>query len=242
MRCRYPGPKVCTLATLLLLMTGGGCASHAIDRQIAMAEYADIPRELDKMSFPSYRVEPPDILQLEAVNNIRPADAPLDSGDVVTVRLQKGLPIVTESDPVEDALEYQYELEHELANKIVNGDFLIGADGAIDLGPAYGKVPIAGLNLDQARDAVIYHLQQDSIGIKNPVVTMTLPDVSGKQPITGEHLVRPDGTVSLGVYGSVNVAGRTMDEVKRIVEQHLRAHINEPEVRVDVLAYNSKAF
>ena len=241
MRCRFPGPKVCTLA-LLLLLTGGGCASHAIDRQIAMAEYADIPRELDKMSFPAYRVEPPDILQIEAVNNIRPADAPLDAGDLITVRLQKGLPIVTESDPVEDALEYQYELENELSNKIINGDFLIGADGTIDLGPAYGQVPVAGLTLDQARESLIAHLQQESIGIKNPVVTLTLPDLAGKQPITGEHLVRPDGTIALGIYGEVHVSGLTLPQVKAVVESHLSTQMHNPQVSVDVLAYNSKVF
>jgi polysaccharide export outer membrane protein len=64
--------------------------------------------------------------------------------------------------------------------------------------------------------------------------------VNGKQQITGEHLVRPDGTVSLGVYGSVYVNGLTLDEVKEEVEKHLSQFIHQPEVQVDVLAYNSK--
>lgn len=237
MRCCCFWPKVCSL--LLVLLSGAGCASHAIDRQIAMTEYADIPRELDKTSFPAYRVEPPDILLIEAVSNIRTADAPLDAGDTVTVRLQKGLPILPETTP-DDELEYQYELEREIANKIINGDYLIGADGTIDLGPAYGKVPMAGLSLDQARDALSAHLQQESIGIKEPAFTLTMPDVSGKQPITGEHLVRPDGTISLGIYGEVYVAGYTLPQVKAAVESHLSTQMHNPQVSVDVLAYNSK--
>src|SRR5262245_37875785 len=107
MGCRRFGLQMCALAALVAALAG--CAPHAIDRQIAMAEFADIPRELDKMSFPAYRVEPPDILLIEAINNIRPAHAPLEAGDTVTMRLQNGLTIVIppELDPVEDQLEYQ---------------------------------------------------------------------------------------------------------------------------------------
>jgi polysaccharide export outer membrane protein len=69
---------------------------------------------------------------------------------------------------------------------------------------------------------------------------LLLPDVSGRQPVTGEHLVRPDGTVALGIYGSVFVAGLTLQEIKAAVESHLSTQMHKPEVSVDVLAYNSK--
>ena len=96
MRNWCSGIQLC--AVVVLLTTAGGCASHAIDRQIAMASYSAIPRELDKTSHPPYRVEPPDILNIEAVNNIRPANSVLQAGDTVTVRLQKGLEIAPEAD------------------------------------------------------------------------------------------------------------------------------------------------
>ena len=41
------------------------------------------------------------------------------------------------------------------------------------------------------------------------------------QPITGQHLVRPDGTVNLGVYGVVSVAGLTTDQAKEAVRRHV---------------------
>jgi protein involved in polysaccharide export with SLBB domain len=69
-----------------------------------------------------------------------------------------------------------------------------------------------------------------------------MPDVAGKQVISGEHLVRPDGRISLGVYGSVYVAGMTLDEVKQATEAHLSKYIYRPEVYADVLAYNSKVY
>jgi len=40
-----------------------------------------LPRELKKVSLPEYRIEPPDILLIEAVNNLRPANAPLVPGN-----------------------------------------------------------------------------------------------------------------------------------------------------------------
>jgi polysaccharide export outer membrane protein len=233
------GAKVCAL--VLLCLTGGGCASHAIDRKIEMAEYAETPRELDKMALPTYRAEPPDILLIDAVSNIRPADSPLKAGDTVTLRLQGGLPIDVTKNAEDYPLEYQYELEREIANKIINGDYLIGAEGTIDLGPAYGAVSIEGLTLEQARQALMNHFQQ-SVGLKNPSFTLLLPDVAGRQAITGEHLIRPDGTVSLGIYGSVFVSGLTLPEIKAAVEAHLSTQIHRPEVTVDVLAYNSKVY
>jgi RNA polymerase sigma factor (sigma-70 family) len=85
------------------------------------------------------------------------------------------------------------------------------------------------------------------------------------RPITGERLVRPDGTISLGFYGDVYVAGKTLPEVKEAVIEHLRPALSdealglaivdpdtgmtttfEPTgsrtVYVDVASYNSKSY
>lgn len=236
------GPCGRRFAWLLTLLLGGtsGCASHAINRDIAHIAMSDMPRELNKVTHPTYRVEPPDILLVEAVNNIRPANAPLQAGDELTVRLQNHLPLQIDADPELQQLEYQFELEREISLKIINGPYRIGADGTVDFGPVYGKVPVAGLSLPDAQAAIERHMYD--VGVLNPKLTVDLPNVAGKQPITGEHLVRPDGSVALGIYGQVHVAGMTLDEVKYAVEQHLAQHVHQPEVSVDVLAYNSKVF
>ena len=66
------------------------------------------------------------------------------------------------------------------------------------------------------------------------------------QAISGPHLVRPDGTVSLGVYGSVQVAGQTLDEARNNIKGFLGQWFGfTPEaflVIVDVAAYNSKSY
>lgn len=47
------------------------------------------------------------------------------------------------------------------------------------------------------------------------------------RPIQGEHVVRQDGTISLGFYGDVYVAGLTLPEVKEKIVLHLRNYLND---------------
>ena len=142
------------------------------------------PRELDKVTLPVYRVEPPDILLIEAVNNIRPASDKLRAGDELIVRVGNTLPIDPGGDPILNEFKY------------ISGSFLVQSSGEIDLGPQYRKVKVDGMTLDEATKAIENHLKKD---IQMPQVAVSLPNVAGKQQISGEHLVRPDGTISLGV-------------------------------------------
>jgi polysaccharide export outer membrane protein len=71
------------------------------------------------------------------------------------------------------------------------------------------------------------------------------------QPVRGPHLVRPDGTVGVGVYGSAFVAGMTIDQARVEIAKVIHRRLN-PSVRtlkdvldglsVDVLAYNSRVY
>jgi polysaccharide export outer membrane protein len=70
------------------------------------------------------------------------------------------------------------------------------------------------------------------------------------QPIRGQHLVRPDGTISLGVYGEVMAAGRTLDQIReevavvlnRSIQQRDAPKFKAEDINVDVLAYNTKVY
>jgi len=42
------------------------------------------------------------------------------------------------------------------------------------------------------------------------------------RPISGQRLVRPDGTISLGFYGSVHLRGLTLEQAKVKIVEHLR--------------------
>lgn len=212
-----------------------GCASTASFSsgtalvELAEIDASDVPRELDKVTLPEYRVEPPDILLIEAVINIRPPSDKLRAGDQLLIRVANGLPL----DPDGDLIANEF--------KIINNYYPVQTNGTVDLGPEYGSVQVEGLTLPEAQSAIEKHLK-DSIQLRIPKVAVSMADVAGKQDISGEHLIRPDGTVSLGVYGSVYVTGMTLDEVKQAVEEFLAEYIHKPEVQVDVLAYNSKVY
>jgi polysaccharide export outer membrane protein len=65
------------------------------------------------------------------------------------------------------------------------------------------------------------------------------------QPVRGQHLVRPDGTVSLGIYGNAFVGGLTLEQAKVAIGQVLAPRLKDfklNELNVDVLAYNSKFY
>jgi polysaccharide export outer membrane protein len=70
-----------------------------------------------------------------------------------------------------------------------------------------------------------------------------------EQLILGQHLIRPDGTVSLGIYGALYVNGMTLEQIKEGVAEVLRRRLNKTAkevpanlINVDVLAYNSKVY
>lgn len=62
------------------------------------------------------------------------------------------------------------------------------------------------------------------------------------RPIAGERLVRQDGTISLGYYGQIHVAGLTLAEIEQKIRDRLSDHLQDPQVYVDVAAFNSKVY
>jgi polysaccharide export outer membrane protein len=76
------------------------------------------------------------------------------------------------------------------------------------------------------------------------------PEQLPKQPISGSFTVRPDGTVGLGLWGSVPVAGLTKNQAADAIRTHIQKHEalskveKRPEITatVSVLAYNSKRY
>jgi polysaccharide export outer membrane protein len=95
------------------------------------------------------------------------------------------------------------------------------------------------MTTDDAQAAILTAL---AAHIKEPVVSVSLIEMAGKQQIAGEHLVGLDGRVTLGSYGSVSVIGLTLAETKAAIEKHLSRELEDPSVAVDVFAYNSKNY
>jgi polysaccharide biosynthesis/export protein len=237
--------RICSatgLSLCLILSVAAGCVAPVpVHDRFAACDPA-VPREQNRVSLSIYRVMPPDVLQIEAVYNVRETTMWLRAGDQLTVRLLNGVPLDFGEETTTGAnLIALYTKAPELQAKIVNGPYFVQADGTIDLGAVYGKIAVAGLTVDQAKAVIAKQLHNRS-GLRDPKLSVMLTDMAGRQVITGQHLVRPDGTVSLGVYGAVHVAGLTLDQVRQVVELHLSQFLHDPWVSVDVLAYNSKVY
>jgi polysaccharide export outer membrane protein len=66
------------------------------------------------------------------------------------------------------------------------------------------------------------------------------------QPVDGQHIVGMDGTINLGIYGTVQVAGLTRDQARERIRDFILQQTGRKrdtvQVVVDVLAYNSKVY
>jgi polysaccharide export outer membrane protein len=121
----------------------------------------------------------------------------------------------------------------------INKNVVVQADGTIDLGPGYGSVRVAGLTKDEMCAALDKSLKKS---LREPAVYVQLAKAAGIQPVTGQYLVGPDGTVNLRQYGRIQVAGKTVTETRIAIQNHLKQFLDAPELSVDVVAYNSKVY
>lgn len=175
-----------------------------------------VPRELDKATVPMYRVEPPDILTIDVVQQVAQSSYSLQVGDTVLLTVIGTFP-----------------------DEPISGEHLIAPGGVLELGHAYGAVEVAGMTVDDARNLIVTHLRHQ---LRDPQVSMSLRSVASARRISGEYVVVPDGTITLGPYGSISVVGMTLDEMRRAIADHLSASFTNPEVSVSVFAFNSKAY
>ena len=177
----------------------------------------NVPRELDKVILPTYTIEPPDILSIDVINVVPKPSYELNVLDTIVLHV-----------------------ENTLLDSPISGVYQIESGGLVQLGPAYGSIKLVGMTVEEAREAVEKYLQKDYLS--NPEVTLSLSEVASRQYIAGEHMVGPDGNVTLGSYGSVSLVGRTVAEAKVILEAHLSQFLDDPEVSLEVFAYNSKVY
>jgi polysaccharide export outer membrane protein len=194
---------------------GAGCAAR---NGCPNACEDQLPKELKKVNLPDYVIEPPDILLIDALRVIPKPPYKIAPFDALLIKAEG------------------VKVEEPIANI-----FVVDPDGMVQLGLSYGGVYVNGMTLVEARNAITDHLFKTGLREK-PEVSVSLAQSRGMQQIRGEHLVRPNGTISLGTYGSIYLAGMTLDEAKEAIEQHLDRWLSKPEITVDVAGYNSKVY
>ena len=285
--------------SLLLCLLGGltGCQSlkraQHFPGNLPPAVAPDTPRELSKVVMPTYRIEPPDILNIEAVRLVPRSPYTLNTVDLLKIRIQRttidrllpgdmvvvrvpgapglapidgeflvqpsgllslgppygginvlGLTLEEAESRVEEHLSRTLEaprtiLSLGLTGMAADDEFAVEVGGTIDFGHPFGRVAVAGLTIDQARDRLRDHFSQF---FEEPSVLINLLQTGLQQQITGEHLVGPDGTITLGMYGSVSVINLTVDEARMKIEAHLEQFLDEPRVAASVFSFNSKVY
>jgi polysaccharide export outer membrane protein len=126
-----------------------------------------------------------------------------------------------------------------LPDQPIDGFFLVEGEGIVTLGPAYGRVHVAGMTVEEASEAIATKLK---LVLAKPEVSVQLARTSGTAPVSGEYLVGPDGTVNLRQYGTLHVAGKTVTEIRVELNRYLSRYFDSPDASVDVRQFNSKVF
>lgn len=211
------------LALLAAVLTSSfGCTAFNAPRQPMPISpegppiTSPVPRELAMTTLDRYVIEPPDVLMISALKIVPKPPHKIEPFDGLLIRVLNSLP-----------------------GQEIGDAYPVSPEGTVNLGPTYGKVKVVGLRIDEAQDAIRVHLSRE---LEDPEVSVSLAFSSGAQQIQGEHLVAPDGRVNLGTYGSVYVTGLTLEQAKAAIEEKLSEKLENPEVIVDVFAYNSKRY
>ncbi len=208
-----------TVTAALAVLGSAGCQTidfYDQSLEAPVSSEQEPPRELSMISMPAYRIEPPDILQLEMLKQVPLPPYRTEAYDVLRIQVVGAIP------------DYP-----------INKHYLVEAEGTVILGPLYGSVRVIGMTIDEIEKVIDEHLRQF---LAEPVVSVQLARSSGTQPITGEYLVVPDGTINLRQYGSVHLAGKTLAQSKALIEKHLSQYFDSPEVALNMLAFNSKIY
>jgi polysaccharide biosynthesis/export protein len=106
----------------------------------------DIPGELNKIQLPPYVIEPPDQLLIEVV-------AILEDPDSIASKDKD-----KDKDKKKDEKAKEFKA-YSLPVQPISGQFSVRPDGSVFLG-IWGSVPVAGLTLQQAAEAVRQHIAQ----------------------------------------------------------------------------------
>ena len=191
--------------TMILTGSGGNITitveteGHPAQQPTAGGPAAEPPHELAMRPLPPYRIEPPDVLQIDLPTLVPLPPYRAAFYDVLTIHVSNAL-----------------------TDQPIDNYFRVEASGVVNLGPAYGSVRVKGMTLEQIKKAVEKKL--DPV-VREPEVSVQLAQVFGAQPISGQYWVGPDGTINLRKYGLFQVRGMTIPEAQAALEKHLSKYL-----------------
>ncbi len=207
----------------MLLVSLSGCVSWTAlwdPKPAGVPPFRDVGNELSKSSLPKYFLEAPDVITVDAVHLVPRAPYILRVFDHVALDVEG-----TFDEPIRAV-------------------YVVEPGGKINLGPTYGQIAVAGVSMDDLPKIVEEHLKYGAIRqtLRDPKVSARLAEMGAIQQIGGEHMIGPDGYITLGSYGRVYVNGLTVDECREAIEFHLSKALEHPQIAVDIRSYNSKDY
>lgn len=176
-----------------------------------------LPREGKKKALPPYVVEPPDVLDISALSLVPKGELRIQPLDTIIISVFPPFP----GEPID------------------NKSFTVSAEGTVRLGGHYPTVLVAGKTPEEAEAELVQRLSKL---LNKPEASITLAETRAVPEIDGQHLIGQDGTINVGGYGEIFVAGMTLPEVKAAVEKHLNQFDLDAKVAVAVSGFNSKFF
>ena len=177
------------------------------------------PAELSKVTLPAHRLAPSDILFVNGIRLAPKGPYRIQTQDFLQI-VSLGSLAVNPQNPISTT-------------------YPVDASGKVNFGPPYGSVSVKGLTVEEATEVVDAFLRPL---LSSPQVTVSLFQPSQIQFIQDQHLVQPDGTINLGMYGDVYVTGMTVAEARAAIEEHLSDYFDDPKVSVDIFAFNSSNY
>lgn len=220
------------LIGLAVQVCASGCSAVPAQRRCldpplhSLAIPEGTPRELAKASLPDYRIEPPDLLVIDAIQMVPRSPYALKSFDVLGVQLQRSADdLLRESDVV------ALHVPGAPVTAPIDGQYLIQPNGLLNLGGLFGAVPVAGLTLEKAQQAIETHLKAFLV---DPTATLTVAELGS--PILGAYPIQVGGTIDFGLpYGTVRVAGHTVEEAEQIIREQLSRYFVNAKVSASLI-------
>jgi autotransporter-associated beta strand protein len=229
----------------------------------AVQAAAGAPKELAMRSLPTYRIAPPDILQIDIRSKAakegetqppKKTDAIIPPGSP-PLHVEIWPPAGGADDKLDDSNIVKTEAGAQPANKANEITF----DSVPSLTKTgSGTLTISGSNTYSGTTTVVGGSTYLYPGVAKSGGTLTLgyapPSAGGLATVksnsgtggaelsAGQYLVSPDGTINMRQYGIMQVTGMTVAELKAALEKHLANYMEAPEVWVDVSGYNSQVF
>lgn len=175
-----------------------------------------VPRELQKVSMPDYVIEPPDILLVDVIKAVPKAPYRFSIFDTVKINVLKAVPAGPHRLEAFDVIYLQVAGLPERFP--IEGNYSINPGGVLDLGAPYGSVNVGGKTLEETKAAI----QRLMVDFRDPVVEAYLVQGALPPALTGEYVISPSGTITLGTFGEVYIAGRTRGDAENVVRHHLQ--------------------